>query len=69
MTGTNCDLFTHKQSRSYLNHLVFSPHSAANHHTKNTQDKATFHVSCYIQMFHVTSNLFTQSITFDLIFA
>jgi hypothetical protein len=24
MTGTNCDLFTHKQSRSYLNHLVKS---------------------------------------------
>jgi hypothetical protein len=24
MTGTNCDLFTHKQSRSYLNHLVHS---------------------------------------------
>jgi hypothetical protein len=24
MTGTNCDLFTHNQSRSYLNHLV--PH-------------------------------------------
>jgi hypothetical protein len=23
MTGTNCDLFTHKYSRSYLNHLVF----------------------------------------------
>jgi hypothetical protein len=22
MTGTNCDLFTHKPSRSYLNHLV-----------------------------------------------
>jgi hypothetical protein len=22
MTGTNCDLFTHKYSRSYLNHLV-----------------------------------------------
>jgi hypothetical protein len=22
MTGTNCDLFTHKLSRSYLNHLV-----------------------------------------------
>jgi hypothetical protein len=22
MTGTNCDLFTHKQSRSYLNRLV-----------------------------------------------
>jgi hypothetical protein len=25
MTGTNCDLFTHKSSRSYLNHLVFMP--------------------------------------------
>jgi hypothetical protein len=22
MTGTNCDLFTHNESRSYLNHLV-----------------------------------------------
>jgi hypothetical protein len=22
MTGTNCDLFTHNQSLSYLNHLV-----------------------------------------------
>jgi hypothetical protein len=24
MTGTNCDLFTHKSSRSYLNHLVYT---------------------------------------------
>jgi hypothetical protein len=24
MTGANCDLFTHSQSRSYLNHLVTS---------------------------------------------
>jgi hypothetical protein len=23
MTGTNCDLFTHKSSRSCLNHLVY----------------------------------------------
>jgi hypothetical protein len=23
MTGTNCDLFTHNQSQSYLNHLVY----------------------------------------------
>jgi hypothetical protein len=23
MTGTNCDLFTHKSSRSYLNHFVY----------------------------------------------
>ena len=27
MTGTNCDLFTHNQSRSYLNHLVLSSES------------------------------------------
>jgi hypothetical protein len=26
MTGTNCDLFTHKQSQSCLNHLVFKNH-------------------------------------------
>jgi hypothetical protein len=24
MTGTNCDLFIHKSSRSYLNHLVYA---------------------------------------------
>ena len=29
MTGTNCDLFTHKQSRSYLNHLVHSMKESA----------------------------------------
>jgi hypothetical protein len=23
MTGTNCDLFTHSQSQSYLNYLVY----------------------------------------------
>ena len=28
MTGTNCDLFTHKQCRSYLNHLVRSSYHA-----------------------------------------
>jgi hypothetical protein len=27
MTGTNCDLFTHNQSRSYLKHLVFATYS------------------------------------------
>jgi hypothetical protein len=31
MTGTNCDLFTHNQSRSYLNHIVvFMYHPKAN---------------------------------------
>jgi hypothetical protein len=28
MTGTNCDLFTHKLSRSYLSHLVVKQASA-----------------------------------------
>jgi hypothetical protein len=30
MTGTNCDLFTHKESRSYLNHLVIN-HTQSTH--------------------------------------
>jgi hypothetical protein len=30
MTGTNCDLFTHKQSRSYLNYLVFRTLNVSN---------------------------------------
>ena len=29
MTWTNCDLFTHNQSRSYLNHLVYTVWCAA----------------------------------------
>ena len=28
MTGANCDLFTHNQSRSYLNHLVYYSHAS-----------------------------------------
>jgi hypothetical protein len=42
MTGTNCDLFTHKSSRSYLNHLVNihtyiqSPNVASGRITKST---------------------------------
>jgi hypothetical protein len=30
MTGTNCDLFTHNQSRSYLNHLVYTGYTHKN---------------------------------------
>ena len=46
MTGTNCDLFTHKQSRSYLNHLVCRTHikilgakrmTRSKFHTENPQ--------------------------------
>ena len=33
MTGTNCDLFTHKSSRSYLNHLVLWASSVFVHKT------------------------------------
>jgi hypothetical protein len=35
MTGTNCDLFTHKQSRSYLNHLVYEARKSADGQTEN----------------------------------
>jgi hypothetical protein len=34
MTGTNCDLFTHNQSRSYLNHLVITNKKTSVHHLK-----------------------------------
>jgi hypothetical protein len=30
MTGTKCDFFTHKSSRSYLNHLVIASYSIFN---------------------------------------
>ena len=29
MTGNNCDLFTHKLSRSYLNHLVLGVYGSS----------------------------------------
>jgi hypothetical protein len=44
MTGTNCDLFTHNQSLSYLNHLVcFLPRIVIYHQIQNQQN---YHVSC-----------------------
>jgi hypothetical protein len=42
MTGTNCDLFTHNQSRSYLNHLVYTQHF---HPSKNPRNSATIYVT------------------------
>ena len=33
MTETNCDVFTHNQSRSYLNHLVLCPKVCWEHFT------------------------------------
>jgi hypothetical protein len=35
MTGTNCDLFTHNQSRSYLNHLVL----VLKHYQRNLKEQ------------------------------
>ena len=32
MSGTNCDLFRHKSSRSYLNHLVLPTAHACSHY-------------------------------------
>jgi hypothetical protein len=54
MTGTNCDLFTHKSSRSYLNHLVYvgdvllsrqvSCLRCAEHQVANTRKKFCFQI-------------------------
>jgi hypothetical protein len=35
MTGTYCDLFTHKSSRSYLNHLVLKVRELGDHVERN----------------------------------
>jgi hypothetical protein len=43
MTGTNCDLFTHKSSRSYLNHLV------SNH--METAKSAIFETGFYTNLY------------------
>ena len=47
MTGTNCDLFTHKSSRSYLNHLVHN--KGKNKHTYNF----TYNFTCVFYIHHV----------------
>jgi hypothetical protein len=47
MTGTNCDLFTHNQSRSYLNHLVHTQHTLTDengHVAKKFHKKTTLHL-------------------------
>jgi hypothetical protein len=41
MTGTNCDLFTHKQSLSFLNHLVYM------HLTRNKKTIHEFKIAEY----------------------
>jgi hypothetical protein len=45
MTGINCDLFTHNQSRSYLNHLVYNKYDINNYIfmkcNKNTNESHT----------------------------
>jgi hypothetical protein len=48
MTGTNCDLFTHKSSRSYLNHPVNWETADYNHfslcHTSHVTVESTHDV-------------------------
>jgi hypothetical protein len=46
MTGTNCDLFTHKSSRSYLNHLVYA----------YTHDSARARTHTHLSQWHNTHN-------------
>jgi hypothetical protein len=46
MTGTNCDLFTHNQSRSYLNHLV--------HHEESNAERSS--ICSFHYLLHWTQN-------------
>jgi hypothetical protein len=41
MTGTNCDLFTQNQSRSYLNHLVPKKHARKERNQGTTENSHT----------------------------
>jgi hypothetical protein len=46
MTGTNCDLFTHNQSLSYLNHLVLHPNCFPRVHLCLPFRQTTNHCAC-----------------------
>jgi hypothetical protein len=62
MTGTNCDLFTHKSSRSYLNHLV----QCYDLHVRQFYHCVTFGVLCICILVAVTHNL--MHFSFSLLF-
>jgi hypothetical protein len=55
MTGTNCDLFTHNQSRSYLNHLV--------HQILNRLRKITYRVLTWYFLFHTAMSCVSRKIS------
>jgi hypothetical protein len=59
MTGTNCDLFTHKYSRSYLNHLVhvIPANAVLGFHTLNAVFSASFLISTVLP--HISFSLDT----------
>jgi hypothetical protein len=46
MTGTNCDLFTHNQSRSYLNHLVMTDFFLLMWHFFTFRDAVLLQLGC-----------------------
>jgi hypothetical protein len=49
MTGTDCGLFTHNQSRSYLNHLVIW--MILNSYMKGSMEKEVYTVSSFLSVF------------------
>jgi hypothetical protein len=63
MTGTNCDLFTHKQSRSYLNHLVHS----SNFRSRLSSDSLRCHVCARTWAISVNVDGLTSTIPSNVI--
>jgi hypothetical protein len=64
MTGTNCDLFTHKQSRSYLNHLV---HTALRQHHSTCRFNITYSQTMKVNMGGRSEMIWTQLICSNFI--
>jgi hypothetical protein len=67
MTGTNCDLFTHKQSRSYLNHLVLTANAKPKFSDPDLKQTATllklYTLSFFFLYYLLHSVLFHTTVT------
>jgi hypothetical protein len=77
MTGTNCDLFTHNQSRSYLNHLVcvyiyiivLSPtRSGTSNVPSSGRISVSVNIQCTSQVIHNTLSCVALHLVYSLLF-
>ena len=60
MTGTNCDLFTHNQSRSYLNHLVTCRTGNKVRRIKQTPKRAVFRLPIHAEVKDILAEIMTS---------